>query len=115
MDVNTTFILACIGILSLLCQWLAWRVRVPAILFLLAAGILVGPVVGVLVPEAVFGGLLFPLISLSVAIILFEGSLTLRFNEIKGHGNMVRNLIPAGTLVTCLIGTLATRWALGLT
>lgn len=115
MDVNTTFILACIGILSLLCQWLAWRIRVPAILFLLAGGILAGPVAGVLVPEEVFGELLFPLVSLSVAIILFEGSLTLRFDEIKGHGKMVRNLIPAGVLVTCLIGTLAAKWALDLT
>lgn len=114
MDVNTTFILACIGVLSLLCQWLAWRVRVPAILFLLAAGIIAGPVAGVLVPSEVFGELLFPLVSLSVAIILFEGSLTLRFGEIKGHGKMVRNLIPVGTAVTWLIGTLAAKWALNL-
>lgn len=115
MEVNTTFILAGIGILSLLCQWLAWRVRVPAIVFLLATGIIMGPIAGMLVPAEIFGELLFPLVSLSVAIILFEGSLTLKFDEIKGHGSMVRNLIPAGTVVTCLIGTLAARWALDLT
>ncbi len=84
----------------------------PAILFLLAGGILAGPVTGFLQPEAIFDDLLFPVISLAVAIILFEGSLTLRYEEIKGHGKMVRNLIPVGTIVTCIIGTLAARWIL---
>lgn len=112
MAVSTTLILAGIGVSSLVCQWLAWRVRMPAILFLLAGGILAGPVTGFLQPEAIFDDLLFPVISLAVAIILFEGSLTLRYEEIKGHGKMVRNLIPVGTIVTCIIGTLAARWIL---
>ena len=88
MAVSTTLILAGIGVSSLVCQWLAWRVRMPAILFLLAGGILAGPVTGFLQPEAIFDDLLFPVISLAVAIILFEGSLTLRYEEIKGHGKM---------------------------
>lgn len=112
MAVSTVFLLACIGVISLCCQWLAWRVRMPAILFLLAGGIAAGPMLGLLDPEAVFGDLLFPLISLSVAIILFEGSLTLRFSDIAGHGKMVRNLIPVGSVVTCAIGTLSARWIL---
>ncbi len=112
MTVSTVFLLACIGVLSLFCQWLAWRVRMPAILFLLAGGIAAGPLLGFLNPEQVFGDLLFPVISLAVAIILFEGSLTLRYEEIRGHGKMVRNLIPIGSVVTCFIGTLAARWIL---
>lgn len=112
MTVSTVFLLACIGVLSLFCQWLAWRVRMPAILFLLAGGIAAGPLLGFLDPEIVFGDLLFPVISLAVAIILFEGSLTLRYDEIRGHGKMVRNLIPVGSIVTCTIGTLAARWIL---
>ncbi|PTB93658.1 sodium:proton exchanger, partial [Marinobacter sp. B9-2] len=112
MPVSTVLILASIGVLSLFCQWLAWRVRMPAILFLLAGGIAAGPVLGFLSPEVVFGDLLFPVISLAVAIILFEGSLTLRYEEIRGHGKMVRNLIPVGSIVTCIIGTLAARWLL---
>ena len=112
MTVSTVFLLACIGVLSLFCQWLAWRVRMPAILFLLAGGIAAGPLLGFLDPEIVFGDLLFPVISLAVAIILFEGSLTLRYDEIRGHGKMVRNLIPVGSVVTCIIGTLAARWIL---
>ncbi|GGE66912.1 sodium/hydrogen antiporter [Streptosporangium jomthongense] len=112
MPASTVLILASIGVLSLTFQWLAWRVRVPAILFLLAGGILVGPVLGFLKPDEVFGDLLFPMVSLAVAIILFEGSLTLRFNEIRGHGKMARNLIPVGSIVTGIIGTLAARWVL---
>lgn len=105
-------LLASIGVLSLFCQWLAWRVRMPAILFLLAGGLAAGPVLGWLDPQPLFGDLLFPVISLAVAVILFEGSLTLRYQEIRDHGKMVRNLIPVGSAVTCLIGTLAARWAL---
>ena len=112
MPVSTVFLLASICVLSLFCQWLAWRVRMPALVFLLAAGIACGPVLHYLNPEDVFGDLLFPMVSLAVAIILFEGSLTLRLSEIRGHGAMVRNLIPVGSVVTGIIGTLAAHWIL---
>ncbi|WP_111493860.1 MULTISPECIES: cation:proton antiporter [Marinobacter] len=112
MSANIVLLLASIGVISLFCQWLAWRVRMPAILFLLAGGIAAGPLLDWLNPQALFGDLLFPLISLAVAVILFEGSLTLRFSDIKGHGRMVRNLVPVGSIVTCTIGTLAAHWAL---
>ncbi|HHX35068.1 MAG TPA: sodium:proton antiporter [Gammaproteobacteria bacterium] len=114
MPVSTVLLLASIGVLSLFCQWVAWRVRMPAIVFLLAAGIACGPVLHYLNPDEVFGDLLFPMVSLAVAIILFEGSLTLRFSEIRGHGKMVRNLIPVGTLVTGIIGSLSAHWILGI-
>lgn len=110
MSVSTVLLLASIGVLSLSCQWLAWRIRVPAILLLLACGIGVGPLLGWLQPREVFGDLLFPLVSLAVAVILFEGSLTLRYEEIKGHGKMVRNLVPVGSIITFLTGTLAAHW-----
>ncbi|HET8765125.1 MAG TPA: sodium:proton antiporter, partial [Rhodanobacter sp.] len=75
------------------CQWLAWRVKLPAIVFLLLAGLLLGPVTGVLDPDRLLGTLLFPLVSLAVALILFEGSLTLRFAELRGIGSAVRGLV----------------------
>lgn len=111
---NQALILASIGVVSLVCQWLAWRVRLPAILFLLVAGIVMGPGLAWLDPNAMFGDLLFPIVSLAVAVILFEGSLTLKFSEMREHGNMVRNLLVSGTLVTWLVGTLASAWALDL-
>lgn len=115
MPVSTVMLLASIGVLSLLCQWLAWRIRTPAILLLLGAGLAIGPMFNLLIPQEVFGDLLFPFISLSVAIILFEGSLTLRYGEIRDHGKMVRNLIPVGSIVTFIIGTLTVRWILNTT
>jgi len=95
------------------CQWIAWRVRVPAILFLLLAGILVGPILGWLDPDALLGDLLIPIVSIAVAIILFEGSLTLKFSELGGHGPIVRNLVTIGVVVTWLLAALAVYYLLG--
>ncbi|MFT6030835.1 MAG: NhaP-type Na+/H+ or K+/H+ antiporter [Oleiphilaceae bacterium] len=102
--------LASIGVISLICQWIAWQLRLPAILFLLLAGVIVGPWLGLLSPDELFGDMLFPIVSLAVAVILFEGSLTLKFSELKEHGKMVRNLLISGSLVTWLIGTLASKF-----
>ena len=96
------------------CQWLAWRVRLPAIIFLLGAGIVAGPVLGLLNPDELLGELFSPFVSLSVAVILFEGSLTLRYKEILGKQRVVRNLVTLGLVVTCLITAVATHYALGL-
>ena len=101
--------LGAISLMAIACQWLAWRLRLPAILFLLLAGVAAGPVTGWLNPEQVFGALLLPIISLSVAVILFEGSLTLRFHEIRGLETIVRRLLTVGVLVTWLIITVATH------
>jgi len=96
------------------CQWLAWRVKLPAIIFLLLSGILAGPVLGLLDPDQLLGELFSPFVSLSVAIILFEGSLTLRYKEILGKQRVVRNLVTVGLLVTCLITAVVTHYALAL-
>lgn len=101
-----------IGAAALLSQWLAWRLRLPAILFLLLAGLLAGPVTGLLDPQALFGPLLFPLISLSVALILFEGSLTLHLSEWHEIGSVVRRMVTIGALITWAVIALATHWLL---
>ena len=64
--------LSVIGIIAIVCQWLACWIKLPAIVLLLIAGIVLGPVTGWLDPEALFGDLLFPTVSLAVAVILFE-------------------------------------------
>ncbi|EIK97751.1 CPA2 family transporter [Pseudomonas sp. M47T1] len=102
-----------IGVAALACQWLAWRLKLPAILFLLLTGILVGPILGWLDPQALFGSLLMPLVSLAVALILFEGSLTLHLSEWKEIGSVVHRLVTIGALSTWAVITLATHWLLG--
>ena len=95
------------------CQWVAWRVKVPAILFLLLAGITAGPILGVLDADALFGDLLVPVVSIAVAIILFEGSLTLRFRELRGHGTVVTNLVTFGAVITWVVAAVAAWSILG--
>lgn len=94
-----------VGITSILvfgigAQWLAWRFKLPAILLLLISGILAGPVFGLLDPDALMGDLFTPFISLSVAIILFEGGLSLRFSELKDVGGVIGNLVTIGVIIT---------------
>ncbi len=74
---------------------------------------IIGPVTGLLKPDDLFAELLFPMVSLSVAVILFEGSLTLKLDEIRGLASVVRNLITVGALITWLITAIATHILIG--
>nr|WP_136250688.1 sodium:proton antiporter [Ningiella ruwaisensis] len=103
--IDPTLALVSVGLLSIGCQFIAHKVKLPAILFLLVVGIVVGPTLGFFTADEVFGDLLFPIVSLAVAIILFEGALTLKFSDISGHGAMVRNLCSVGVFVTWAIVT----------
>ncbi|MBI4520684.1 MAG: cation:proton antiporter, partial [Gemmatimonadetes bacterium] len=107
--------LAVILVLGIGAQWLAWRFHLPSILLLLVLGFLAGPLTGFLDPDRLFGPLLLPLVSVSVAIILFEGGLGLRFSELRGVGRVVRNLVSVGVLVTWAATTVAAYLLLGLT
>ncbi|MDX2464163.1 MAG: sodium:proton antiporter [Porticoccus sp.] len=114
MQIPNLLILVLIGLLGLLCQWAAWRIKLPAILFLLLTGILLGPTFGILNPDILFGDLLFSFVSLSVAIILFEGSLTLKRSELSEIGDTVRNMVSYGALINAVITTIAAHYFTGL-
>ena len=103
---------ALIFVACILCQWAAWLLKLPAIIFLLLTGIAAGPLLGWLQPEQLLGDLLLPFVSLSVAVILFEGSLTLKYREIAGLQRVVRRMVSFGMLVTWVITAVATRYAL---
>src|SRR5687768_8314210 len=75
---------------------IASRLRVPAIVLLLATGALLGRSgLGIVRPEAMGDGLKV-LIELAVAVILFEGALTLRLDRIHAHRAVIRNLLTVG-------------------
>lgn len=114
MDLPTSLTIASLLLLGFFAQWLAWRVRLPAILFLLLIGLLLGPVFDVLNPSEAMGDLLFPLVSLAVAVILFEGSMTLRFEELSGVGAVIRNLVTVGVAVTWAGLALSAHYLVGL-
>jgi NhaP-type Na+/H+ or K+/H+ antiporter len=111
--------LAAIVVLGIGAQWVAWRLNLPAILLLLIAGLAAGPGAewlgfGRLVdPNALLGDTLPPVISLSVAVILFEGGLSLRLADLRTSGGVIRNLVSVGAGVTWLVGSLAARFLVG--
>jgi NhaP-type Na+/H+ or K+/H+ antiporter len=104
---ETLFAFASFPILGIAAQWLSWRVKVPSILFLLITGIIVGPILNLVDPDVVLGPAMFPMISMSVAIILFEGGLSLKISGLKHTGKVVRNLVTIGVIVTAIITSIA--------
>jgi len=114
MTVDLALMLAGLLMVGFLAQWLAWRVKMPAIVFLLLAGLVLGPASGVLNPGQLLGALLFPAVSLAVALILFEGSLTLRLHELPGIGRAVRGLVSYGAISALLLLALAAHLVAGL-
>jgi NhaP-type Na+/H+ or K+/H+ antiporter len=105
-------ILALILVLGISAQWLAWWLKLPSILFLLGLGILLGPIFNVINPDQLFGDLLFPFVSLGVAIVLFEGALTLRFSDIREHGRVVSGLVSWGAILNWGLISLGCWWVI---
>ena len=125
------FSVAMIGALGLGAQWLAWRLQAPAIVLMALAGLAVGPLWAVtlgnpdsflfigrsgalLQPTHEFGDLLRPIVSLAVAVILFEGGLVLRFQDLRDAGPVVRRMVFVGGPVAWVLGSLAAHYAGGL-
>jgi NhaP-type Na+/H+ or K+/H+ antiporter len=106
--------IALILVLGIGAQWLAWRLRLPSILLLLLTGFLAGPVTHLVNPDALLGELLLPLVSLSVALILFEGGMSLRIADLQQSGHVVRNLVSIGAIATGVIAAVSARYVLGL-
>jgi len=106
--------LAGLIILGILAQWVAWKLKTPAILPLILIGLLFGPFSTLISEdggkwiEPIWNGQngLFPgeslyyFVSLAIAIILFEGGLTLRKSEVGVIGHVIVKLISVGAAVT---------------
>ena len=109
--------LAGIIILGILAQWFAWKFKIPAILPLILIGLIVGPIAAEFLSEdgtkwiepvwdsnkdkGLFPGEgLYHFVSLAISIILFEGGLTLKRNEIRTVGPVITKLITLGAAIT---------------
>lgn len=114
MDRELVTAMVAIGALGIGAQWLAWRVRIPSIVLLMLAGLVIGPVTGFINPTRDFDGLVYPFVALSVAIILFEGGLNLRWHEYKEAGIDVIRLVTLGLLLSGILGSMAARYVGGL-
>ncbi len=105
---------ALVGALGVGSQWLAWRLRLPAIVLMLAAGLIVGPVLGLLDPGAQFGDMMAPMIAIAVAIILFEGGLTLNLHTLSDAATGVRRLVILGAPLGWAASAAALHYVAGL-
>nr|WP_245223931.1 sodium:proton antiporter [Rhizobium halophytocola] len=108
------FQIGLIGVMGIGAQWLAWKVQIPAIVVLVVAGLIAGPCTGLIAPDQIFGDLLRPMIGLAVAIILFEGGLTLEFAQIRETSAAVRRLVLFGSPLTWGLTFLAAHYVAGL-
>jgi len=111
---NLTLVFAVIGVLGVGSQWLAVRLHMPAIVFMLVAGIIAGPVLGILNPRGDFGELFKPIVAIAVALILFEGGLTLNFKELRDAAPAVKRLCTVGAVLGWGLNTAAAHWIAGL-
>lgn len=116
--------LASLVILGILAQWLAWKIKTPAILPLILIGLLVGPISTLISEdgtkwvepiwngsEGLFPGeSLFYFVSLAISVILFEGGLTLKRSEVGNIGPVILKLISVGSVVTFLGAGLAAHF-----
>lgn len=106
--------LTTIIVLGIGAQWIAWRLGLPAILLLLVSGFIAGPATGFINPDKLFGDLLLPIVSVSVAVILFEGGLSLKFSELREIRNTVLSLVTLGVLVSWIVSAAASYYFFGI-
>ena len=100
--------------LGIFSQWLANRIKWPSIVVMSIVGLLVGPILGLANPEQTLGSEIFsPIVSLAVAIILFEGSSNLDFRELKGISKAVIRIITIGATIAWALGAIALHKILG--
>ncbi len=115
------FYLALVPALGVAAQWIAWRTNLPGILLLLVFGVVLGQFVQVdeYLSDLTGGNetagpsLLFPLVSLSVAVIMFEGGLSLKLSELREAGSAALRLCTVGAAITFALAAVAAHFTLG--
>lgn len=105
--------LGSIVILGIAAQWIAWRFKFPSIVLLLVFGLIAGPLTGFIEPTTLLGKGLMPFISIAVALILFEGGLSLKLSELKSVGKVVLSLITVGVILTWVLSAVAAYYLIG--
>ncbi|GAA5481697.1 cation:proton antiporter [Haloferula sargassicola] len=104
--------------LGVVAQWIAWRFKLPSILLLLAFGFGLGQLTGVRIDDFLAGGSghgspLLSAVGLFVAIILFEGGLTLKFSELRESGLPILRLCTLAVALSCALTTTFMIYGLG--
>ena len=104
--------------LGILAQFVASKLKLPSIIFLMLFGIVAGPEVLHLLHSRELTDIISALISVGVAIILFEGGMTLNIQDLKSAPRAIVNIIVFGPFITmatiavCLHYILDLNWGI---
>ncbi|MFT8718820.1 cation:proton antiporter [Acetobacter sp.] len=96
-------------------QWIAWRFHLPAIVLLFCLGLILGPGLDILHPSLLIGPLFHPIVSLAVALIVFEGGMALDFRQLSVAGEGVLRLTLVALPINWILGSAAAHYVGGLT
>jgi NhaP-type Na+/H+ or K+/H+ antiporter len=104
-----------IVVLAVGSQVLASQLRIPALIILLPAGFAAGALTSDVDPERLLGPAFQPLVSLAVAVILYDSGLGLQFGELQGRGRRVApRLVIWGVPITMAFGAVTAAPLLGM-
>src|SRR5215831_15337097 len=115
---TTDQILFGVGLLLVLAvgsQILGSRLRIPALIILLPAGFTAGALTTDVNPDRLLGAAFQPLVSLAVAVILYDSGLALKLGTVHGRArHVVRRLIYAGVPITMAFAAVFAGLLLGM-
>ncbi|MEU5046211.1 cation:proton antiporter [Streptomyces griseorubiginosus] len=115
---TTNQVLTGVGLILVLAvgsQILASRLRIPALIVLLPVGFAAGAWIDEVDPQRLLGPAFSPLVSLAVAVILYDAGLGLDLARLKGHTRrVVVRLLWIGVLITWLLAALLAVPLLGM-
>jgi NhaP-type Na+/H+ or K+/H+ antiporter len=116
--VTTNQVLIGIGLTLVLAvgsQVLASRLKIPALIILLPAGFTAGAITTDVNPQLLLGAAFQPLVSLAVAVILYDSGMALDLRKLRGHTRrVVDRLIVLGVPVTFAFGAVFAGLLLGM-
>jgi NhaP-type Na+/H+ or K+/H+ antiporter len=115
--VTTDEVLLGVGLIVALAvgsQVLASRLKIPALILLLPAGFTAGAITTDVNPQRLLGATFQPLVSLAVAVILYDAGMSLDLRKLRGHTRIVVRLIVMGVPVTLAFGAVFAGLLLGI-
>jgi len=115
---STDQVLLGVGLILVLAvgsQVLASRLRIPALIILLPAGFIAGALTTDVNPDRLLGAAFQPLVSLAVAVILYDSGLALQWGKVRGRARrVVPRLVIWGVPVTMAFAAVLAAPLLGM-
>lgn len=103
MELHAAQLVALVLGVAFLCQWLAWRTRIPAILYLLISGLIAGPLLRSPSLREGVDTFAHNFVPVAAALILFEGGLNARYQDLKRVARPLWGLVTVGLTITWVL------------